>query len=112
MDIEMLARRWREDAKSLRLRGADSQAVVLESCVRELEEHDRHASLEELTLDEAATESGYTYTTIQKMLATGRLLNVGRRHRPRVRRGDLPKKGRLRDANQGEPDLVAQVLAG
>lgn len=107
----MLARRWREEAVALRLRGADKQASVLESCAAELDEHARLVSLAALTLEEAVEESGYSYTAIQKMVATGRLANVGRRHRPRVRRGDLPKKGKRPSPVQSEPDLAAQVLA-
>ena len=111
MEIESLARRWREESKGLRQRGAETQAAVLESCATELEEHERLISLEALTLEEAVLESGYSYAALQRMVASGYLENVGRRHRPRVRRGDLPKKGSRASAFQGEPDLAAQVLA-
>lgn len=111
MDIESLARRWREESRSLRQRGADAQAALLESCATELEEHERLVSLEALTLEDAVQESGFSYAALQKMVATGRIENVGRRYRPRVRRGDLPRKGNKPSLIQAEPDLAARVLA-
>ncbi len=112
-----LAARWRVEAAVLRRRGADHQGAVLESCASDLEQWAREHELEALTLEQAELESGYTYSALQKMVAAGRLLNVGEPHRPRVRRGDLPKKARSRpitpiaDKHDG-PDLAKRVLTG
>ncbi len=111
--VEALAQRWREDATLLRRRGAVAQAATLESCASELEEEGRRSSFEAITLQQAADESRYSYSALQKMVATGRIPNVGGPHRPRVRRGDLPKKASVvREEAKGEPDLASLVLAG
>ena len=87
-----LAETWRSEATLLRRRGAGAQADALESCATELEEWTRQRDLEALTLDEAAAESGYSYSALQKKVADVELANVGRPRAPRVRRRDLPKK--------------------
>ncbi len=109
-----LAAQWREEAAVLHRRGADAQALVLEQCADELEaalwEHD----LEAVTLNEASQESGYSYSTLQKKVASGELPNMGTKNCPRVRRGDLPRKaGQLpRGTSDGEPDLAGTILTG
>jgi len=111
--VEALVQRWRDEVTLLRRRGADTQAVTLESCASELEEEVRRLSIETLTLTQAGRESGYSYHALQKMLADGRLPNAGGRHRPRIRRGDLPRKPSTRhERANGEPDLASLVLAG
>ena len=109
-----LASRWRTEADTLRRRGASAQAVALESCADELEAALREHALQALTLNVASQESGYSYSTLQKKVASGELPNVGSKNCPRVRRGDLPRKaGRLpRGPSDGEPDLAEKVLAG
>jgi hypothetical protein len=112
MGVEALTRRWRDDAALLRRRGAEAQAIALESCALDLEEEDRRLSLETLTLEQAEGESGYSYGALQKMVGDGRLPNAGGPHRPRIRRCDLPKKPRTgRETAKGEPDLAGLVLA-
>ena len=109
-----LTAQWRDEAESLRKRGAGAQAVLLESCAEELETVLRERDLEALTLQGASEESGYSYSALQKMVAEGKLPNIGDKNRPRVRRGDLPRKaGQLpRGPSDGEPDLAEKVLAG
>ncbi len=109
-----LVAQWREEAAVLHRRGANAQAVVLEQCSEELEAALREHDLEALTLNEASQESGYSYSTLQKKVASGELPNVGSKNCPRVRRGDLPRKaGQLpRRPSDGEPDLAGTILAG
>lgn len=109
-----LAAQWRDKADTLRECGAESQAVLLELCVDELEAFHREHALEALTLTEATQESGYSYSALQKKVASGELPNMGSKNSPRVRRGDLPRKaGRLpRRPTYGEPDLAGMILAG
>ena len=110
-----LAVRWRTEAAALRRRGAAGPAETLESCAAELEEYERERDLEALTLDEAAAVSGYTYSALEKMVREGRIPNAGEPHRPRVRRGDLPKKphgGNCSPRVEPDgPDLAELVLA-
>ncbi len=112
--VDSLASQWRDEAETLRRRGATAQAVVLESCAEELETALREHDLEALTLNEASQESGYSYSALQKKVASDELPNMGSKNCPRVRRGDLPRKpGRLpRGPSDGEPDLVGTILAG
>ena len=110
-----LANEWRKEAESLRRRGAEPQAAALESCAEDLEEVAREYDLEALTLEQATQESGYSYSALQKQVASGQLRNLGSKHQPRVRRGDLPRKGRVSERAvpllESEPDLADTVLA-
>ena len=90
--LDGLAAQWREEVETLQRRGATAQAVLLESCADELATVLRQRNLEALTIQQASEESGYSYSGLQKMVADGKLPNVGDRNRPRVRRGDLPRK--------------------
>jgi hypothetical protein len=110
-----LVTRWRRDAETLRSRGASAQAVAIESCATDLEQAVVEFSAETLTLEHAVEESGYSYSALQRMVATGRLPNAGSSHRPRIRRANLPRKpARCSpvDGEEGEPDLAELVLAG
>lgn len=93
MTIADLAATWRRDAAILRANGATPQAELVERHAAELEAALREHELESLTLNEAATDSGLSYSAIQKMVARGWLENVGKKGSPRVRRRDLPRKG-------------------
>ena len=108
--LQSLAARWCEEAAVLRRRGAEAQATVLEQCASELEATLREHALEALTLQEASRESGYSYSALQKMLARDELQNIGQKHRPRVRRSDLPRKLR-RASRDAPPDLAGRILA-
>ncbi len=111
--LSRLTTRWRTEAEILHRRGADEQADVLESCASELVDEGRFLSLEALTLEQAAKESGYSYSALQKLTRDGTISNVGKKGAPRVRRADLPKKpGADNTASTGEPALAELVLAG
>lgn len=106
-----LATRWRADAEVLRRRAATLQADLLLSCAAELEAAMQEHALAELTLAEAERESGYTIRALQEQLSTGKLDNVGTKGRPRVLRGQLPRKaGHGVNRPDGGPDLAGTVL--
>jgi hypothetical protein len=107
--VTALPELWRQEAAVLRRRGAEGQAAALESCAKELEAWEQEHALEALTLEEAERESGYTYSALEKMIRRRELANVGEKGRPRVRRGDLPRKARAREV---APDLAGPVLDG
>jgi hypothetical protein len=90
--VDDLIEKSRLEAETVRKWGAESTAVVLENCIRELVSFIELAKLEAVTLEDAARESGYSYSWIQKKVASGELENVGDKGRPRIRRGDLPWK--------------------
>jgi hypothetical protein len=67
-------------------------ARLLGQCIGEVEQLFRQEESESLTLREAASLSGYSVDHLARLIRAGSLLNVGRPYRPRVRRGDLPRK--------------------
>ena len=111
--VKLLTAQWHDKADTLRECGAEALAVLLELCVDELEADRREQALQALTLSQASQESGYSYSALQKKVASGELPNMGTKNCPRVRRGDLPRKaGRLpRRPIDGEPDLAGMILA-
>ena len=50
---------------------------------------------EPLNLQQAAEWSGYSPAHLGRQLTEGKIPNTGRKNAPKVRRGDLPRKGRL-----------------
>ena len=105
-----LATRWRAEAAIMRRWGGEAQADAAEHAAAELDAWEREQALSELTLSEAAEESGLSYSTLQKQVAKGEIPNAGTKHRPRIRRRDLPRKP-ARPQREGEPDLAGRVLA-
>ncbi|MFL5580924.1 MAG: hypothetical protein ACJ8AO_11160, partial [Gemmatimonadaceae bacterium] len=91
MTSRELPRAWRERAAQLR-RYAPEVANALDDAAGELEAAIGEDDARELTLAEAAAESGYSAEHLRKLVATGQLANAGRHHAPRIRRGDLPRK--------------------
>lgn len=106
-----LAERWKADAMFLREHGAGEAAATAERHARELEEAIQAAEDEALTLSEAATESGYSKRRLRELVADETIPNAGRRHAPRIRRGDLPRKAGLGD-DGFDPLAEAQELLG
>ena len=103
---------WRALALQQRDLGADAQARMLEWCADRLEEHSHEWQTEPLTLEEAAEESGYSYSSLQQKVASGEIPNVGENGKPRVRRKDLPRKAPTRSHEEdGEPDIAEEILA-
>ena len=87
-----LIERWTLDAERARTLGCDNAATVLEVCTRELAAALDAYMLEPISLYQAADETGYSYSAIQKGVASGDIPNVGKKGSPKVRRCDLPKK--------------------
>ena len=90
----------------------DPLVPTLLSIADEIEERALAHILEELTLSDATEESGYSYSALQKMVASGELANLGDKGSPRVRRGDLPSKPNAPHSQIAEPDLVGKIFAG
>ena len=90
-----LAAQWREDADTLRKRGAEVQAVALESCADDLESVLQEREDELLSITEAAAESGLSEETLRRQIRQGKLpaeRRPGTRTHLRIRRGDLVHK--------------------
>lgn len=91
--LAALARRWRCEAADLRARYGDERLARL--CEVHAGELERAMAAQEqavLSLSEAAQASGFSEGHIRALIAAGDLRNVGRRYRPRVLRGELPRK--------------------
>jgi len=89
--------RWSQRADELKRLAAnvDGHKVITEM-LTDLELLFREEDSEELTLQKAAHESGYSPDHLGREVRAGRIPNVGRPKAPRIRRGDLPRKpGRL-----------------
>jgi hypothetical protein len=87
-----LIARWRSEAELLRRYGDERGAHVCGLHAEELEQAAAALADEPLTLAAAAAESGYSERRLRELLAEGAIPNAGRRHAPRIRRGDLPRK--------------------
>lgn len=94
--LDGLAAQWREEAETLRKRGAAAQAVAVESCADELTRELANLETEELTLTQAARVCGYSADHLGRLIRDGKIANAGRNNAPRVRRADLPRKATLR----------------
>ena len=85
--------RWRQRRDDFdRLNAAVEARALIDQLLGELEllfaQEDEHA----LTLSEAAKESGYSQDHLARLVREGTIPNAGRRHAPRIRRKDLPRK--------------------
>lgn len=106
-----LAAEWEADADHLDSLGAHEAAATSRRRAQELREALRSADDEELTLSEAAKASGYSARRIRELIASGAIPNAGEKGRPRIRRGDLPRK-RARPAGGFDADAEARAVLG
>jgi hypothetical protein len=65
---------------------------VADEIIADLDQLERDAQLGSVTLKEAHLIGGYSIDHLQRLVASGELENVGRKHRPRIRRRDVPVK--------------------
>lgn len=109
---ESLSDRWRQRADQLEPY-APAAATAFRACADEFDAQARHDAEAVLTIHEAAVASGYSPEHIRHQIAAGALKNVGKKGRPRVRAGDLPRKaaraGSVYDAGADALSLVRRV---
>lgn len=121
-DPRALICRWGEEAATLRSRYADHRlAAITEAHARELALVLEHQDDERLSLAEAARESGYSIAHLRRLVAAGKIPNLGRRGRPVLARGSIPanphrKCGRTRpmqgDLTGDVARMVSRALRG
>ena len=111
--IRDLAQQWRAEAGLYRRRGMEAQACMTETFASELEQAVEGWELEDLTLEQASGESGWSYSSRQQRVGRGELPNAGQKGSPRIKRCDLPMKGgRARPrVEEGGPDLADEILS-
>ena len=65
-----------------------------------------------VTLKEASTLGGYSIDALQRMVASGRVENAGRKGRPRIRRADVPTKpGHSYELSKRAPPVMVSPTA-
>lgn len=82
---------WRARAERLR-EYAPAAATAFQEAAAELEQGLQAEANEVLTLRQASEYCGYSRDHLRRLVREGRLTNMGRKHAPRVRRGDLPRR--------------------
>ena len=113
MNVHALAREWQAEGARLRERyGLEEMAKLCETHASELLDAVREADDEPLTLAQAATESGYSARRLREFVAEGSIPNAGERGRPRIRRGDLPKKPGATSAGGFDAQQEARRVLG
>ena len=108
MDLASLLPQWRERAAFLQQYGDPTSARLWQLAAVELEQALKAHADETLTLTEAAAISGYSPDHLGWLVKHGKLPNYGRKHAPRVRRGDLPIKS---PAKPGRPPQQQRAAA-
>ncbi len=91
-----LAAAWRARAADL-AEFSRGSAAAFRRCADELEASLQVAALDDLTLAEAAQQSGYSVDHLARLVREGRIPNAGRRGKPMIRRSDLPVRPRKLD---------------
>ena len=93
MSLHELLAKWQARQEDWHRLGVQvGGAAVADEILTDLHAMMGASALEPLTLREAAMLSGYTVDHLQRLVAAGQLENIGRKGRPRIRRGDLPVK--------------------
>lgn len=115
--LQVLADRYRQDARRFRELGQIPPADLLERVAVELEDTRETLEDEALTVAEAALQSGFSSSHLYHLLQAGQLPNAGAKNAPRIRRRDLPTKGtRLASGFDSEgtdfADELIQARAG
>lgn len=106
-----LLHRWGSDEERLRELGQESAARLAKRYREELSTWWRERQLDLLTLGEAAAYSGLTAGTLGNKIRAGEIPNAGDKHRPRVRRCDLPARAPGPSGCQ-DLDLADTILVG
>lgn len=108
-----LAEEWRARAATVRQWTADEgSARAFETAAEELEDAVRDAQDQELTLSEAARESGYSKRRLRELITSGKVPQAGRKGAPRIKRADLPRKPRVPRSTEYDVHADASALAG
>ena len=111
MTLHDLAHEWQVEAERLRARyGLEEMAKLCEAHASELSEAIRTAEDEELTISEAARESGYSTRRLCELVSAGEVPNAGERGRPRIKRADLPRKARASAGSFDAAGHAADIL--
>jgi len=91
--IDELRILWHARRATFSESGAKVDGVRLADLVlAELDGLEQARDTEAVTLKEAQAIGGFSIDHLQRLVASGQIENVGRKHRPRIRRSDVPIK--------------------
>lgn len=95
MRIEEVRERWLTRREELARLDAHVDGVrIIDQFVADLEAIEQDEADEILSLTRAADLSGYSSEHLARCIRQGRIPNAGRRNKPMIRRGDLPRKAK------------------
>lgn len=94
--------RWRARAHDL-IPYSTAAVAAFNEVADDLEKALKEQAAELLTLNEAAEASGFSADHLGVLIRQGKLANLGRKHSPRVRRPDLPRKPQPRSSSSAAP---------
>ena len=107
LTLQATIAKWSSEAETLRRLGAHVDgASLIEAILADLRAASDANAVEALTLDEAATESGYTAEHLGRLLRNGTIPNAGRKNSPRILRRYLPLKPSALRESRFSPQLV------
>lgn len=113
--LEALAEEWRREAETLRVNGIEAGATMCEKHASELEAAAAAQQFDTVTLEEAETIGGYSYSHLQHLVAEGKIPNAGREGAPRLYLQDVPRKPGYGSGEKASPstrvELVEDALA-
>jgi hypothetical protein len=101
---------WRSAADVIRVHNPGS-AAAYEHCAMMLESALTAVENSVLTLQEGAKLSGYSADHLRKLVGKT-IPNAGRKHAPKIRRGDLPVKPGRKSESSYDPSADAVRLMG
>jgi len=118
--VAELVAKWESRHEEWRRLGVQvNGALLADEVLADLHELSRANALDPVSLGEASLISGYSIDHLQRLVAAGKLENIGKKGRPRIRRGDLPvKPGHRLPSSDGEGSfnsrrrIVASVTNG
>lgn len=103
-------------AEYARVSASVDGAKVMDLVLRELEHANASVAAQALSLADAARESGYSVEHLSRMIRNGTIPNAGRKGKPLVRVGDLPKRPGAGLTESGpkryDPGTDARTLTG
>jgi hypothetical protein len=108
--VDELITRWQDEAAVMEKYGDARGASIVRLMVGELRAAMDAQEEELLSAREAAKRTGYHEDTIGRWLADGTIPNQGKRNRPLVRAGDLPRKPSRSRVARSSPAPDADAL--
>lgn len=120
MTLAELVTRWQSRREEwARLGASIDGGKVAAEIIADLESLRRAQTSDAITLREASQLGGLSVDRIQHLVAGGQIENVGRKHRPRIRRSDVPVKPghSLQKSNDGDQfserrRIAASIITG